>query len=251
MRRRLPLAPHRRSLAAFCLAAVGLLASCGGSSDAGTAKVATLQADSGAAAVTTTTVASAESTQEAWLAFAACMRENGVDMADPTFDADGNVQGGFGPGSGVDFRDESVRTALDACQENLAVIRPAGAGPGGGADREQRQAALVSFTECLRDNGLQVDDIEFGGPPGGGGPGGDAGAGGADGSVPAAPPGGFGGSRPERPAGGDGFDPTARIIEQLGLDENDPAVTKALEACQAQLEAAFTRPDASATTTEP
>ncbi len=30
--------------------------------------------------------------EEALLAFAACMRDNGVEMADPTVDADGNVQ---------------------------------------------------------------------------------------------------------------------------------------------------------------
>ena len=40
------------------------------------------------------------------------MRENGVDMADPTFDADGNpTGGGFGPGSGIDPRSDAFQTA--------------------------------------------------------------------------------------------------------------------------------------------
>ena len=39
--------------------------------------------------------------------------------------------------------------------------------------------------------------------------------------------------------GGAGFDPTARIIERLGLDDTDPAVATAVTACQSILESAF------------
>lgn len=253
---------RRGSLLAAVGVATMLLAACGGSASSDNAKVATLQdaGASGASAATTTTVADTKTTQEAWLAMAKCMRDNGVDMADPTFDADGNVQGGFGPGAGIDFRSENVRTALDACQQYLQAVRPQGAGPGGnGANREQIQTALSAFTSCLRDNGVQVDDIQFGAGPGGQGGPGQGGAGGqapgapggaANGSVPTPPPGGFDGSAPQRPANGQGFDPTARIVERLGLDSTDPAVAAALEACQPALQAAFT-PGSTTTTAKP
>ena len=102
------------------------------------------------------------------------------------------------------------------------------------------QDAFNAFTECLRDEGLEVDDIEFGVGPGGGaigdGPDGATGTPPGGGSVP---DGGFqggpppGGSIPEGGPGGEGFDPTDRLIQQLELDEDDPAVTAAVEVCQA------------------
>lgn len=228
-------AVRRRTLAVAVISAAVLLAGCGGGSET-KAKVATL---SSSGTTTTTTIATAQSTQEAWLAFASCMRDNGVDMKDPTFDANGDVQGGFGPDSGVDFRDETVRAAIDGpCQQYMDKIRPGGAG-GRGFDRTQIEAALTAFTTCLRDNGLQVDDITFGGPGerGPNGTGGDSG-----GTAPSGPPpSGFsGGTRPDGPPNGQGFNPTDRIIERLGLDKTDPAVAKALTACQPALEAAFT-----------
>ena len=112
---------------------------------------------------------------------------------------------------------------------------------GGGAfDRDAIQQAMSDFTACLRDEGLEVDDVTFGGP-GDGGPGGN-------GSIPVGslPPGGFvGGPTGSPPQGGpqgpgaEGFDPTARIIEQLGLDDTDPAVAAALDVCGSLLTDAF------------
>ena len=104
---------------------------------------------------------------------------------------------------------------------------------------------MNDFTACLRDNGLEVDDLDFAA----GRPDGATGAGPIDGSLPAAgqvtggsvPPGGFQGGPPNGQApGGEGFDPTTRIIERLGLDSSDPAVTKAIDACQSILDSAFT-----------
>jgi hypothetical protein len=238
--------PSRLPVAGGLLSLV-LLASACGSSGSDSSQVASLSTD-GATGATTATTAPADS-QEAWLAFAQCMRDNGVDMQDPTFDADGNLaSGGIGPDSGVDMRDDAAQTAMTECGDLIADIGPGGGNGGPQFDRTAIQDALNSFTECLRDNGVQVDDVDFGVGPGGG-PGGtppdgaqpvtsgDVPAGGfgppTDGSVPA------GGAGPGGP-GGDGFDPTDRIIEQLGLDDTDPTVTAALTACQAELDAAFT-----------
>lgn len=58
-------------------------------------------------------------TQDAILAFARCMREEGIeDLPDPDFAAGG------GPGSffsGIDFDDPEIQAAADACQEELSL----------------------------------------------------------------------------------------------------------------------------------
>jgi hypothetical protein len=233
------------------LAAAGgcvlLLSACGGGGD-GSSQVASL--GTGAAGATTTTVSSAD-TQQQWLDFAQCMRDNGVDMADPTFDADGNLaSGGIGPGSDIDFRSDSVRTALSSCQD----LMPAG-GPGGGGgpqfDRTAIQTAFNDFTSCLRDQGLEVDDIDFATGPGGGAPPGGGSAPDVNGQPPTSD-GGFQGPPPSDGGGGPdgaGFDPTARIIEQLGLDATDPTVSAAVDACSATLSGALPGANGSTSTT--
>jgi len=221
--------------------------SSGGSSST---KVASLSTG-GAGSATSTTLTSADS-QEAILAYAACMREHGVDMKDPTFDADGNVTGQvFGPDSGVDPRSDAFRTAQDACGSMIEGI-DFGGGQRGNFDRDAVQTAMNDFTACLRDQGLDVDDVTMGGP-GGGGPSGPGGPGDLpDGSVPTGSGGGFGngnfgGTPPDGSGvpggpggpGGEGFDPTKMLISRLGLDETDPAVTTAISACQSIIDGAF------------
>jgi hypothetical protein len=235
--------PLHRFASTAGLAALLMLAACGSESGSSSqvASLGTLAAD---AASTETTVA--VDSQEAILAYAACMRENGVDMADPTFDADGNaVLTNFGPDSGIDPQSSEFQTAQTACGDLIQGVE-FGRGPGGGFDRDAITAALNDFTACLRDEGLDVDDITFGQPGDGGpnaaGPGADGGR--PDGSVPA---GGFnGGPQGAPPAGsatgpgGDGFDPTQMMIDRLGLDDSDPAVTAALAVCQPIMDDALT-----------
>jgi hypothetical protein len=235
-------APFSRILSTTGLVALLALAACG-SDSGGDSKVASLGTTPSNGS-TVDTAAPAD-TQEALLAFAACMRENGVDMDDPTFDADGGVTGGgIGPDSGVDMRSDEARSAMDVCGDLVQNVQ-FGGGPGGGLDGDAIQTAMNDFTACLRDEGLDVDDVTMGGPGAGGAGGGAF----PDGSVPipadgSIPPGGFGGpggSLPDGAApGGEGFDPTARLLEQLGLDETDATVTAALETCQPIMDDAFT-----------
>jgi hypothetical protein len=232
--------------------ALALIATACGSDSNASAQVASLGSTAGTTPDTTVAV----DTQDALLKYAACMRQNGIDMADPTFDADGNpTGGGFGRDSGIDPQSAEFQTAQKACGDLLQGVQFGGRGRSP-IDREAIQNSLNDFTACLRDEGLAVDDITFG-PPGGAN--GSNGIGGAtDGSVPAGG-GGFGGPPPDGsvPAdangpGGAGFDPTSRMIERLGLDNTDPKVVAALAKCQPILTAAFqTTTSATTTTTTP
>jgi hypothetical protein len=227
---------------------LALLATACGTGKSASAEVASLGStvDSGPS-----TTAPAN-TQDALLKYAACMRENGVDMADPTFDADGNpTGGGFGRGSGIDPRSDAFQAAQKVCGDLLQGVALGGRNR---PDFTAIQSALTDYTACLRDEGLQVDDVSFG-PPGGGA----AGAA-TDGSVPPAGGGGGGfngpppgGSAPVNGGpggpGGAGFNPTDRIIERLGLDKSDPAVAAALDKCQSILTDAFQPPNSSTSPT--
>ncbi|HEY4332389.1 MAG TPA: hypothetical protein VGM78_07465, partial [Ilumatobacteraceae bacterium] len=258
-------------IAALGVGIVLVVAACG-SSGTKAAKVATLGTTT---ANTTTDGSTPKSTQDALLAYAACMRTNGVDMKDPTFDANGNpTGGGFGANSGVDRTSDAFKAAQTKCGsliQGITLGRGAN-GQGGAFNASAIQDGLNDFTACLREQGLNVNDISFAnGAPGGrgtggGGFGGPPGTGGGtNGSVPAgatsgSTPGGGGGFGPPgtgvgRRGGnggngrGAGFDPSTAIISRLGLDAEDPAVTKAVAACQSILTAAFQGGTGTTTTT--
>jgi hypothetical protein len=211
------------------VAAIGLGA-CGGGGDDSSDGVASL--GTGAAVATETTVAGTD--QDKILAYTACLREQGLDVADPTFDADGNMSGGlFGPDSGIDPQSAEFQAAQEVCGGLAEGVLLGGRG-GGNFDPEAMQQATLAYTECLRDQGLEVDDLDFsaqGGPGGGDG----VGPGGT-------PPGGSapGGSIPDGAGeGGPGGDPGDRLAEILGLDADDPTVAAALDVCAPVLEDAM------------
>ena len=243
----------RQSIAVLGISIALIATACGSGSNA-SAQVASLGSTSGTTPDTTSPV----NTQDALLKYAACMRTNGVNMPDPTFDADGNpTGGGFGRNSGIDRSSTEFQTAQKACGDLLQGVTLGGRGRG--FNREAIQNGLNDFTACLRDEGLAVDDITFGPPAGAPGGGGAA----TNGSVPAGATGqggGFGGPPPDGSApanggrggpGGAGFDPTARIIDRLGLDNTDPKVIAALAKCQPLITAAFQPPTSTTTATTP
>ncbi|NYI40059.1 hypothetical protein [Demequina lutea] len=186
------------------------------------------------------------SAEDQAIAFAQCMRDNGVDFPDPTVDAQGNPSfanafkqsqsGGFKPG------DTSFRTAMTACQSLASGLQIGGGG--GNFDSQAMTDALYSYTQCLRDQGLDVGDITLGsGRPGGGGAPGAGGttSGGTSSGSNAAPPSAAPGDG-QAPAGvrGGGFNNTDRFATQLGQDPTSPAWIAANKVCQPVLTKAMT-----------
>ena len=152
---------YRLATAALCVAFVA--SACTTSSDSG---VATLT-DVAGTDEATESVETEMDTEEAVLAFAACMRENGIeDFPDPEIGSDGSIAFGLGQAGGLaDIDREALRSAREACTE---LLEQAGIGPGS-ADRTEIEDQLVAFATCMRDNGVDVPDPDFSTEPGQGG----------------------------------------------------------------------------------
>jgi len=125
--------------------------SCSGGDDA-TPGVATL-------AGTVTTIAVVESdidTEQQLLTFVQCMRDEGIDLPDPTVSADGNVQlsppRDFAPG---DL--EEIQLAADNCDEFLEGIDLGF----NNIDLTTITDNLLVFAACMRENGYDIRDPDF------------------------------------------------------------------------------------------
>ena len=154
-----------RAWALLAVAAGLTLSACSASAD-GT-EVASLQRAGGAA---TESAGTSVSSEAELLAYVQCVRDQGVDLADPTVDADGNLTlggGGSGGGTGVPTIDhDALVTAQEACGEV-----PPGAFGSGLRDTTEFQDAALVFMQCMRDEGIEVADPDFSttsGPGGGG-----------------------------------------------------------------------------------
>ncbi|MCP3996632.1 MAG: hypothetical protein GY722_16475 [bacterium] len=166
------------------LLALGLLTAACSGTDGSDDGVASLETDAPTAAgVADDQSADEVDAEQAMLDLAACLRDQGLDIEDPTVDADGNVQfGGFrGAEAEGDIDREAMRAAMDSCQEQLdgAVL-----GFGGrDFDPTELEDTMVEYAACMRDNGYDMADPDLsafgpgaGGEPGQGGGGGPFGA---------------------------------------------------------------------------
>ena len=132
----------RRALGA--LAVVGLLALAGcGRADA--SDIASATGDTAAAADPQPT--SSLSPQDQALKFVQCMRDHGVDMADPEFTADGgmSIQLQGSPGD---------MAKIDAAQEACREFAPFGGDGSRQAPDPEMEENMRKFAQCMRDNGV-------------------------------------------------------------------------------------------------
>jgi hypothetical protein len=202
-------------LLSFGLAALLLVSACGGvaADDGG---LATLESGESDETTTTTAAATEADAEEAALEFSQCMRDNGVpEFPDPNFTEGGGgitVGGPDGDGPGFDPQSDEVQAAFEACGE---LLEGAAFGPGGGDfDATELQDNLLAMAECLRDQGLEVDDPDLSnfGPAAGGPP--------PDDEVSASEP---------------GEGPQGQAFTIFGdLDMDDPDVQAAMETCQGE-----------------
>ena len=156
-------------------------AACGGSGDDNGSGVASLSTLAGGGdAASGSNVDDPVDPEQALLDLTQCVRDQGIDIADPTVDADGNPQLSR-PEFGEDGPPERFREAIQSCSQFLEGVTLGRQGQ----DRAALQETLVEYTTCMRENGyLDIDDPDFStfGQPGeGGGPG--AGGGGIFGDI--------------------------------------------------------------------
>lgn len=143
------LTPARRWLAVIGLSLIvgaAVAASVGRGSSSNDDGVANDAGTSGTG--TTTTTSSGSEQEQAMLAFAECVRNNGVpSFPDPTPNADGTFS--FQPPTGA-MSQQSTQQAVQACRSNLEGVQM-GSSVTGTSDR---QDALLAFSQCMRANGL-------------------------------------------------------------------------------------------------
>lgn len=158
-------------LAVLAAAVILLLAGCGGSDSSD--GIASLEGGEGE---TTTTAATGTTVdrEQAMLDFAQCMRDNGIDMADPTTDENGNLQmmrpSGGGEGGAFEPADrEAMQAAREACSQYLEGIAQGFDRP----DMTEMQDLMLEYAACMRENGVDMPDPDFSatGEGGGQGPG--------------------------------------------------------------------------------
>jgi hypothetical protein len=144
----------RLALPAVSLAAA--LAACSGAATG--PSVATL-VDPGASGSVAASTAPSDP-REAFLAYAACMRDNGIDMPDPEVVPGKDGAGGVGVawklGPGSETMDKEDFRAADAtCKHNLANVVGESAGGGLSPEDEER---LLRFARCMREHGVDMPD---------------------------------------------------------------------------------------------
>ena len=201
------------------VATSALVTACGGGGASGDG-VASLSGAEGADSETTDTTLSEEEAEEALLDWAACMREQGIDMPDPQFSEGGGIRIQVGRESGGDEGDGGSTGAMPLDRDTLdAASETCGEPPRIGGefteeDREEMEASSLEFAECMRDNGVpdfpDPDFSDFG-----------------PGSGPQTR------SSEDRDTSGDDEGSGPRIAGPFGeVDLGDPAVEAAFEECR-------------------
>jgi hypothetical protein len=150
---------HRALAFPALLAAAGLLLTGCGSGSSGTNQVSSLAGSSSAAKPSPTASGNVE---KELLAYTECLRGQGLDVPDPSVDADGKITfarpaGGATPGAGGGID----RTKLDAAQKVCGPV-PAGVTSAlTGGDQTAIQDAALKFAQCMRGQGIDMADPDF------------------------------------------------------------------------------------------
>lgn len=150
-------------LAVFAL----VLAACSTGSDS---EVATLQ-DARSTVPQSPADQQDDDAEEALLAFAQCMRDNGIsDFPDPELDQNGNLQlfGGAGGAGQLGADQNTIEAAFDDCGDLIEGLISEAFQT---IDQSEFQDNFLEFASCMRDQGIDMPDPDFSGGfgPGSGG----------------------------------------------------------------------------------
>jgi hypothetical protein len=92
--------------------------------------------------------------RDAMLAYAQCMRDQGIDMPDPAPD-----ERGFRVTAPKGVTPEEMRTAEEACSKHLDDLKP----PEMSEEQEKEfQEAALAHARCMREHGIDMPDPTFG-----------------------------------------------------------------------------------------
>lgn len=154
-----------RHLLGIALLAVALLVASCSSSDV-SSQVATLETETTATSPDTETpeANSLADTEAAMLAFTQCLRDQGIEIDDPTIDANGNVQlppitlefeavEGEEPEEAMADFDELI----GSCDEHLEGITTTADAP----DMTGIEDDFLAYAACMRENGVDMPDPDF------------------------------------------------------------------------------------------
>jgi hypothetical protein len=129
--------------------------------------IASLEPDSAnpPAASEDTNADRAYDSEAAMLAFTQCLRDQGIDVGDPTIDADGNLQLPpieFDSSEAVTDPDElpdisELEDKIAPCEEHLEGI----VGSFDPGDTTEIEDMFLAYAECMRENGVDMPDPDF------------------------------------------------------------------------------------------
>ena len=95
---------------------------------------------------------------DAALEWAACMRKNGANVADPQIDANGMVRIGPDPDDANPPSEAVMAKASKACDQHLEGM-VAGAGQKPSAEQQARmEREALRFARCMREHGVEMPD---------------------------------------------------------------------------------------------
>jgi hypothetical protein len=98
---------------------------------------------------TTSPGGSGKAKQQRALAYARCMRQHGIDMPDPKFDAAGRMAMQLPSGVGPD--DPKFKAAEQACKQYAPSGEPEKVDP-------QLQQQMLAYARCMRQHGINIPD---------------------------------------------------------------------------------------------
>ncbi|NDL58297.1 hypothetical protein [Phytoactinopolyspora mesophila] len=91
------------------------------------------------------------------LGFYQCLRDNGLDVADPDLEGSGPQAGGGPPG--IDTNDPAAMEVVELCRDAVLgdVEGPMQFGDGAGGNMADT-SSLIEFVSCIRDQGIDMPD---------------------------------------------------------------------------------------------